>query len=191
MQKPLDKRYRFLIQGILRGLLAFGILIAVLFILRHGLSESERIAWIEPLYERPRLILALFVGSELLFGFIPPELFMLWSMQTAYLGPYAKSIVIFSLISYAAGSINFFIGRSLHRFGWLNQTGKLFKKYQRLFETYGTQLVVVSAVSPIPFSLVSLLAGAGGLEPRKYLINSLYRFPRYFLYAYMLWRIEG
>jgi membrane protein YqaA with SNARE-associated domain len=191
--QSLSKRHRFLIGNILKGFLGFGILILALHLLRFNFTESERFAWMQPFYERPGLVMALFFASELLFGIITPELFMLWVMQTKYLGSsYAWSILILSVFSYGIGAFNYFLGRFLkHRIAWLQGKSRLVRKYQALFDKYGAELVIVAATSPIPFSLISLLGGAGGLGRRKYLINSLYRFPRYFLYAYMLWRIEG
>lgn len=187
------KKHRFLIGNILKGFVAFGILILLLHLFRFNFSDSERYAWIQPLYDRPNLVLALFFASELLFGIIPPELFMLWIMQTGELGTsYFWSIVILSFVSYGIGAFNYFLGRYLKdRTAWLHGKSRFVRKYKALFDKYGSELVIVSAMSPIPFSLISLLSGAGGLGKRKYLLNSLYRLPRYFLYAYMLWRIEG
>ena len=59
-----------------------------------------------------------------------------------------------------------------------------------MFDQYGGYLVIVASVTPIPFSAVALLAGAGGLDKTKYLLNSLFRILRYFVYAYILWQIE-
>lgn len=187
-----SKKNRFLIGNILKGFLAFGIFVLALYLLRANFAESERFAWVQPLYEKPLLIMAIFIGSELLFGVIPPELFMLWSLQTAYLGPYFTSIGILATISYGAGILNFFIGRFLkERIEWLNGKARFVKKYKRLFAEHGGQLVVVAAISPLPFSLIALLGGAGGLKRRKYLLYSLARFIRYFLYAFLLWKLES
>lgn len=185
-------RHRFLINNILKGFLGFGILILALHLIRFNFTESERFAWMQPLYERPNLVMGLFFVSELLFGIIPPELFMLWAMQTQYLGTYTWGVVLMSICSYCIGAFNYFLGRFLRdSTDWLRGKSRFVRKYQALFDKYGSELVIVAATSPIPFSLVSLLAGAGGLGRRKYLLNSLYRFPRYFLYAYMLWQLEG
>lgn len=188
----LSQKHRFLIRSILKGLLGFVILILLLHLVRFNFTESERFAWMQPLYERPRLVMVLFFASELLFGLIPPELFMLWAMQTKFLGTYSWSILLMSICSYGIGAFNFSVGRLLKdRLDWLHSRSGFVRKYQALFSKYGEELVIVAATSPLPFSLISLLSGAGGMGRRKYLLNSLYRFPRYFLYAYMLWRIEG
>jgi membrane protein YqaA with SNARE-associated domain len=118
---PFTARHRFLISNILKGFLGFGILILALHLVRFNFSESERFAWMQPLYERPNLVMILFFASELLFGIIPPELFMLWAMQTQYLGTYAWGVVLMSICSYCIGAFNYFLGRFLRdRIDWLH-----------------------------------------------------------------------
>lgn len=175
----------------LKGFFLLAILVLVLYLLRTGTTEEDRTAWFGPIYSNPVLVLAVFVASEIIFGIIPPEVFMLWSMETGYLGPYFLSIGTLSLISYAAGFLNFTIGKYLKgKVSWLNGENKYLKKYHKMFDQYGGYLVIVASVTPIPFSAVALLAGAGGLDKTKYLLNSLFRILRYFVYAYILWQIE-
>jgi hypothetical protein len=190
--KFLNKKNKFLISNILKGFLAFSIFVFFLFLLRNNYSEADRLAWVGPIYDKPKWIMAFFVGSEILFGIIPPEIFMLWSLQTSYLGPYFLSIGFLSLISYGAGFLNFMLGRFLKsKIEWLNSRSKFISKYRNLFAEKGGQLVIVAAISPLPFSAISLLSGAGGLSKRVYLVNSLFRFARFFVYAYFLLKIES
>jgi membrane protein YqaA with SNARE-associated domain len=186
-----DKKRRFLIGNILKGFVAFVIFLVLLYLFRVNFSEADRFAWAEPLYDRPHLIMGIFVASEILFGIIPPELFMIWAMQTSYLGSYFFSITILSLISYIAGAGNYFLGRFLKdKFQSYYNKSKLLRKYSNLFAEHGGNLVIVAAISPLPFSLIALLSGAGGLSKRKYFLNSLFRFLRYFVYAYLLLNFE-
>jgi len=186
-----NEKTDFLVRNILKGFFFLAILVLLFYLLRKGTTEEDRMLWFGSIYNNPMLVLALFVGSEIMFGIIPPEIFMLWSMETGYLGPYFLSIGTLSLISYAAGFLNFTIGKFLKgKVSWLNGDNKYLKKYQRMFEKYGSYLVIVASVTPIPFSAVALLAGAGGLDKTKYLLNSLFRILRYFVYAYILWQIE-
>lgn len=186
-----NEKTDFLVRNILKGFFFLAILILIFYLLRRGTTEEDRLLWFGSIYNNPYLVLAVFVGSEIIFGIIPPEIFMLWSMETGYLGPYFLSIGTLSLISYAAGFLNFTIGKFLKgKVRWLNGENKYLKKYQKMFEQYGGYLVIVASVTPIPFSAVALLAGAGGLDKTKYLLNSLFRILRYFVYAYILWQIE-
>lgn len=180
----------FLVRNILKGFFFLAILVLLFYIFRKGTTEEDRLLWFGPIYNNPYLVLAVFLGSEIVFGIIPPEVFMLWSMETGYLGPYFLSIGTLSLISYGAGFLNFTIGKYLiGKVSWLRGEGKYLKKYRAMFEQYGSYLVIVAAITPIPFSAVALLAGAGGMDKTIYLLYSLFRILRYFVFAYILWLI--
>jgi membrane protein YqaA with SNARE-associated domain len=186
-----NEKTDFLVRNILKGFFFLAILILVFYLLRSGTSEEDRLVWFGSIYNNPYLVLAVFVGSEIIFGIIPPEIFMLWSMETGFLGPYFLSIGTLSLISYGAGFLNFTLGKMLKENSkWLNSKNKYLIKYREMFNQYGSYLVIVASVTPIPFSAVALLAGAGGLNKTIYLLYSLLRILRYFVYAYILWKIE-
>jgi membrane protein YqaA with SNARE-associated domain len=186
-----NEKTHFLVMNLLKGLFFLALLVLVFYLLRMGTTEEDRMEWFGPIYSNPLLVLTVFIGSEIIFGIIPPEVFMLWSMETGYLGPYFLSIGTLSLISYGAGFLNFTLGKFLkEKVEWLNSKNKYLKKYRQMFDQYGSYLVIVASVTPIPFSAVALLAGAGGLNKTIYLVYSLFRILRYFVYAYILWQIE-
>ncbi|WP_291783749.1 VTT domain-containing protein [Cecembia sp.] len=191
-KKPLiGEKGRFLIRNILRGFLYLGILVALFFLIRNALAEEERMEWFGTIYNNHYLVMLAFVGSEILFGIIPPEVFMLWSLETGWIGPYFPSIGMLSIISYTAGYFNFNIGRIVkNKSGLLKSRNKFVRKYMKLFEQYGAFLIIVASVSPLPFSAIALLSGAGGLERNTYLKYSLLRIVRFFVYAYILWLVQ-
>lgn len=191
--KPLlGEKGKFLLKNLLKGFLYLGILIVLFFLLRKSFSEQERLEWFGTIYNNPYLVMSIFVGSEILFGIIPPEIFMLWSLETGWIGPYFWSIGLLSVISYAAGYLNFNLGLFInHRSKILKSSNKYIQKYLDLFKRYGAFMVIVASISPLPFSLISLLGGAAGLERRKYYSYSLFRILRYFVYAYVLWLIQA
>ncbi|WP_290508534.1 VTT domain-containing protein [Algoriphagus sp.] len=175
----------------LKGFLYLGVLVVLFFLIRKSFTEQERLEWFGTIYNNPLLVMSIFVGSEVLFGIIPPEIFMLWSLETGWMGPYFLSIGLFSFISYAAGYFNFNLGLLInHKSKILKSSNKYIQKYLDLFKRYGAFMVIVASISPLPFSLISLLGGAAGLDKRKYILNSLFRILRYFVYAYVLWLIQ-
>lgn len=185
------ERLRFLAKNLLKGFLYLGILVILFFLLRQYFSEQERLEWFGAIYNNPYLVMTVFVGSEILFGIIPPEVFMLWSLETGWIGPYFWSIGLLSVISYAAGLFNFNLGLIInHRINALKSKNRFIQKYMKLFSQYGAFMVVVASITPIPFSLIALLGGAAGLEKRKYILYSLLRILRFFAYAYVLWLIQ-
>lgn len=190
-RKEIKERRQFLLNNLLKGLFYLVLLVGVFLLLRQFSTEDQRYAWFGPIYDNAILVISLFVLSEILFGIIPPEVFMLWSLETGMIGPYFFSIGILSLISYGAGFLNFNVGRWVRDKNWINRSRfPRLKKYMRLFEKFGGYLVVVASLTPLPFSAISLLSGMGGLLPRKYLLLSLFRILRYFLYALILSGID-
>lgn len=122
------EKLRFLAKNLLKGFLYLGILVVLFFLLRQYFSEQERQEWFGVIYNNPYLVMTVFIGSEVLFGIIPPEVFMLWSLETGWIGPYFWSVGLLSIISYAAGYFNFNLGLLLnHRTMHLYPKTGLFK----------------------------------------------------------------
>lgn len=189
MESSPNEKRNFLIRNLLRGFLFLFVLLAVFWLFEKIFSEAERETWFGSIYDNPPLVIILFIGSEILFGIIPPEVFMLWSLQTGHLGDYLFSLGILSLISYAAGFFNFTIGHWLKNKEIMVRVNQSWMhKYMLLFKKYGSYLVVVASITPLPFSAIALLSGAGNLSPSKYLLFSLFRIPRFFLYGLVIWQ---
>ncbi|MGY6521769.1 MAG: VTT domain-containing protein [Mongoliitalea sp.] len=174
-----------------KGFFFLGILVGVFFMIRHLIGPEAREEWFGVIYNNPPLVMTVFVISEHLFGIVPPEIFMLWALETGALGPYAIAILILSIISYGAGWINFNLGRRISKYYDLrNANNRLIRKNLALIKEYGAYLVIVASISPIPFSAIALLAGSSGISHKKYLLNSLFRILRFFVYAYILFKIQ-
>ncbi|WP_158860913.1 YqaA family protein [Lunatibacter salilacus] len=185
---PTEKRI-FLIRQLLRGLLFLALLIGLFLVFNKIFPEELRERWFGSIYDNTQLVIAVFVGSEILFGIIPPEVFMLWAFRTGHLGSYYLSIALLSIISYSAGAFNFFLGRRIKDTLLFTKIRRLWlRKSLLLFEKYGEYLVIVASVTPIPFSAIALLSGAGNLDPKKYLKYSLWRIVRFFVYAFILYQ---
>lgn len=189
MEVSASEKRNFLIQQLLRGLLFLAVLIGLFLIFNRLFPAELREQWFGSIYDNTQLVITVFVGSEILFGIIPPEVFMLWAFRTGHLGSYYLSIGVLSIISYSAGAFNYFLGRMIKDTLLFIKIRRLWlRKSMLLFEKYGEYLVIVASVTPIPFSAIALLSGAGNLDPRKYLKYSLWRIVRFFVYAFVLYR---
>jgi len=186
-----NDKNKFLISNLLKGFFYLAILLGLFLLLRQFSSEEQRYAWFGSIYDDAVLVMGIFVLSEILFGIIPPEIFMLWSLETSLIGSYLPSIGVLSVISYGAGFFNFNLGKWIKDKKWISGVRfPRFHKYLRLFEKYGGHLVVVASISPLPFSAISLLSGMGGLPTKRYLLLSLFRIVRYFVYGIVLIGID-
>jgi hypothetical protein len=180
-------RFFFFFKNFIRGLIFF--VIAILFyklIFRYlDLSTVENVFLFNL---SSSFVFILFFFSELIFGLIPPELFMIWLISTKSLDLYPYFITILACLSYFAGFIAFMFGKYLHK-TWLYETMKkyIIGKYERKINLYGWLVIVVAALTPIPFSATCAVVGAVGFKKNKFLYFALTRFIRYAIYAYLIW----
>jgi len=132
-------------------------------------------------------VLAVFFTSETLLGLIPPEIFIAWSKKTA--DPLV-TLAILATLSYTGGLITFFIGKASLRI-------KSFKNYletklmSQLKNTskWGGFLIVVGALLPIPFSITCLTAGMIKYPFKGVVLFGLFRFLRFAVYAWAIFKM--
>ena len=180
-------RLFFFLKNFIKGLIFFAI--AILFyklIFRYfDLSASENIFSFDL---SSSFVFILFFFSELIFGLIPPELFMIWIINAKSLDLYPYFIAALACLSYFAGFIAFMFGKYLHR-TWLYEIMKkyIIGKYEKKINLYGWLVIVVAALTPLPFSATCAVVGAVGFNKNKFLYFASARFIRYTLYAYLIW----
>lgn len=119
--------------------------------------------------------------SECFSGIVPVDFAILWAL--GYKDPYAM-VLLLSCVSYLGGIVSWNIGRQLFRFNRIkNWVTVRFRKQFNLFRKYGGLLIVVSALTPLPFSPTSVVSGIARFPFRHYWKVALFRFLRFFLYA--------
>lgn len=181
---------RFFLSNFLRGLFILAIFV-VIFILFKKYIHVDYLEWLKPVYDNPILVFLIYTVSEIVFGIIPPEIFFIWSTRTADPDLYIFYISLLAVISYLAGLIGFYIGVKLNEtiiYRWIKR--KYLIKYQKYLNTYGPFVIIVAALTPIPFSGISMLIGSVGYPFRKYWIFALTRFLRYGAYSVIFWEIN-
>lgn len=179
----------FLLRNLGKGLLWLAILIVAFIFIRQNinLSFQERL---EPFFENTFLILSIYSLSEILFGIIPPELFMLWALRTDHILDYSLYNLLFAAISYLAGFIGYLFGAYLQTTIYFRYARKRFLgKYHSLLQKYGVFLILVAALTPLPFSAISMLVGSLHYPMRRYLLWALSRFLRFAVYAFIIWEV--
>lgn len=132
------------------------------------------------------LVMVLFL-SECCIGLLPPDIFILWARSLE--NPYFM-VLILATASYAGGVISWYVGTRLHRLKTVKQWVHIrFAEQVKLFKKYGGLVIFVSALTPLPFSPVSVIAGMVQYPRRLYLLVALSRFLRFFLYAYVFYKL--
>ena len=180
-------RLFFFFKNFIRGLLFFAIALGfykVSFSYLDLSSLKNQISFDFPSF----FVFTLFFMSEVILGIIPPELFMIWAISSKPLGSYLFYVVTFSFLSYIAGFTAFLFGKYLHN-TWLYEFMKknIIGKYERNISAFGWLVIVVAAITPLPFSATCAVVGAVGFDRKKYLFYSSARFLRYAIYGFFIW----
>ncbi len=180
-------RLFFFFKNFIRGLLFFAIALGfykVSFSYLDLSSLKNQISFDFPSF----FVFTLFFMSEVILGIIPPELFMIWAISSKPLGSYLFYVVTFSFLSYIAGFTAFLFGKYLHN-TWLYEFMKknIIGKYERKISAFGWLVIVVAAITPLPFSATCAVVGAVGFDRKKYLFYSSARFLRYAIYGFFIW----
>ncbi|MCB0356410.1 MAG: VTT domain-containing protein [Bdellovibrionales bacterium] len=105
-------------------------------------------------------------------------------MHTNWL-PYVFTLSLFSVL---AGKMGYLIGYSLQRFSFIHpKIVDYYSKKRSLVEKYGHWVVVLGALTPLPFSLSCWAAGMVRLKWRNFFLASLFRIPRIFVAYFMIY----
>lgn len=187
MLKRNKVRLYFFIKNFIRGILFFAVAIVFYKVTFSYLDLSglkEQIPFDLP----SAFVFILFFMSEVILGVIPPELFMIWAISSKPLSSYFIYVISFSVISYIAGFVAFLFGKYLHK-TWLYEFMRknIIGKYERKINSYGWLVIVVAAITPLPFSATCAVIGAIGFKRNKYLFYSMARFIRYAIYGFFIW----
>ncbi len=180
---------RFLINNGLKGILWLVILLVAFYFFDKYFIQNNPEVWLTRFYAKPKIIYSIYLGSEFFFGIIPPELFMLWSLKKGESLIYIYDLIFFGVASYLLGFLNFLIGKKLFKrvfFRYLRI--KYFKKTWLLFSRFGGFLIVLAALTPVPWSAVSLLVGSANYDLKKFLKLGSFRLLRYAVYGFIVYQ---
>ena len=132
-------------------------------------------------------VLIVFFVSESILGLIPPEIFIAWSKKTPSPILYLS---LLGLLSYLGGVVSYFIGIMIAKIPSIHETMEhKLKKQIKNAKKWGGFLIIVGALLPIPFSLVSITSGIIKYPFKSYLLFGLLRFLRFYLYALAIFNI--
>lgn len=179
---------KFLIKNGFKGFVWFAVLI-VFYLLIEEILILKNPEWIERFSAQPVLIYSIYFASEFFIGIFPPELFMIWAFHKGGTLFYVLNVAFLAAVSYFTGYLMFVIGRLLHK-------RKVFRIFKRKFFTeqiaqlkkYGLFLIIVAAMTPVPWSAVCLLVGSAGYPTGNFLKYALFRILRFAVYGFIVFK---
>jgi membrane protein DedA with SNARE-associated domain len=183
-------RGRFFLTNFIRGLLVLSTFVVIFILFKKYITID--FSWLKPVYDNTFLVLLIYTVSEIVFGIIPPEVFFIWSTRSGSVSQYVYYISLLALISYSAGMLGFWIGVKLNQtiiYRWIKRRYLL--KYQKYLNKYGFFLIIVAALTPLPFSAISMLMGSVSYPFKKFALYALTRFLRYAGYSIIFWEINS
>ena len=176
--------YTFLRSNLLK--LGASILIILgLFYLIDGyiINIDDAMAWVTEILS-PAGLISVFFLSEVSFGFITPELLIVWADET--LKP-NWMLALLATLSYTAGIASYFIGRfwstrKIVRERILERNATTMDQLRR----FGGLLIILAALTPLPYPIVCQLSGMNKYPFKYFVWITLVRFLRFGLYGALL-----
>lgn len=179
--------YQFLGKNLKKAILPILLFIGVIVFLEHYVLDFREIfEQATSAYSRTSIFI-LFFASESFLGLIPPELFIAW-VKT--LPAPALNLSLLALLSYLGGVVSYFIGKTVLTIPAVKRiVDNKMKAHIVNIRKWGGFLIVVGALLPLPFSMVSMASGIINFSFKKYLLYGLFRFVRFFLFALAIFNI--
>lgn len=180
-------RYRFIGKNLLRLILILASFTLVVWLITSYVIDVDQME--DMIFSKlPNwLIVFTLFASECFTGILPPDMFILWAKSFAH--PYLM-VLLLAAVSYTGGIVSWYIGTKLHKLKrvklWVDEK---FAEQVKVFKRYGGLVIFISALTPLPFSPVSVVAGMVGYPFRLYWIVALSRYLRFFLYAYVFYQV--
>ncbi len=176
----LSGHYRFIGKNLLNLLLVIAIFTGIIWLINYLVDLKSMMNYVSSRYPTWIVVMTLFI-SESFTGILPLDFYIVWS--TTLENPYLM-LFILAASSYTGGIISWIIGTQLHKLprvqNWIHVK---FAERFLTFKKYGGLLIFISAMAPLPFSPISVVAGAVHYPFIRYLLIALSRFLRFFLYA--------
>ena len=175
--------YKFMGQIVIKLLVIIAIIVGIVLLLNHFFNLSQIIEDYIFSHDTPG-VLTLFLISETVLGWIPPDLFIMWSDK--FNAPLLW-LTILGTISYVGGMNAYFIGKIALKFPrfrrWLENRNAVF--FERI-RKWGGIIIILAALFPLPFATTTLAAGMVKYPLKQTLIFGLSRYIRFYLYGVMI-----
>ena len=179
--------YMFIWESLKKAIIPIVIVIVGLFVFnKYVYNINDGLQHITETFSRLGILITFFI-SETILGLIPPEIFIAWSKKTA--NP-VINLSILATLSYIGGIISYFIGKVILKIPSVKEYLEV-KMAKNLKNTgkWGGFLIIVGALLPIPFSITCMAAGMIKYPLRGVLLFGLFRFARFAIYAWAIFKV--
>jgi membrane protein YqaA with SNARE-associated domain len=179
----------FLFRNLFKGLLWFAVIITAFILMEEYIQENFK-SHIDDIRANPAILYGVYTLSEIIFGILPPELFMMiWILDNIEVTGFIINLSILTVISYGAGVLGYYIGKNFSKTNFYQTRirEKYLKQYEKNLKKFGGYLVFVGAVTPVPFSATCMLAGSVSMNFKNFLLICITRVLRFAVYGWLVW----
>ncbi|WMJ75018.1 VTT domain-containing protein [Cytophagaceae bacterium ABcell3] len=176
---------KFLLTNLVKGLLGFALIIAAVIFFRKYSPEGVE-TYLEPFTSRPLLMFLIFFTSETIIGIIPPEFFIVWSLDDNIL-KFISYVLLLSVLSFSGAVLNYGAGRVINKNLYFQKFARgTMEKYAPYYYKWGGWVIVMASFTPIPYATISLVSGALNYPVKSFFIYALSRFLRFGIYSWII-----
>lgn len=176
--------YRFVGVNSLKLLAVMVLLGVAAYLLNKYVIEIDKISmYLTENFSTPAVFTFFFL-SESTLGIFAPELVLVWISTFSY--PWLWALFI-ALISYLGGLTAYYLGTKLHQLPIVHSWVDIkFEAQFKQIRKFGGILVVLGTLTPLPYSPICIVSGVVGFPYQKFLLLTLTRFIRVFIYAIII-----
>ncbi|MFD2566494.1 YqaA family protein [Pseudotenacibaculum haliotis] len=179
--------YSFVGRSLKKAALPIILIIVALFLVnKYVFTIDDGLELLTESFSRTGVLITFFI-SETLLGLIPPEIFIGWSKKT---DDPILNLSILATLSYTGGIISFFIGKAALRIASVkNYLEVKMAKHLKNTSKWGGFLIIIGALLPVPFSITCMAAGMIKYPFKGVVLYGLFRFARFALYAWAIFKV--
>ncbi len=162
------------------------VVIGLFLINRYVYNINEGLESITETFSRPG-IFTFFFTSETFLGLIPPEIFIAWTKKTP---EPILNLSILATLSYVGGLLSYFIGKLVLQIEAVKNYLEIkMAKHLKNSKKWGGFLILVGALLPVPFSISCMAAGMIKYPFKNVVLFGLFRFARFAVYAWAIFKV--
>jgi membrane protein YqaA with SNARE-associated domain len=173
---------------LIRGIIFLFILVALVSALALSFEPQIRefADWLTNNFGFWGLSASVFV-ADLIISPIPPDAALFFIGQSSMHEQWIVWVPLLGLVSTVAGLCGWFVGRRLQRVRFFKRLIASFRREHRTsIKRFGFWMVVIGALTPLPFSLTCWVAGIFKLPLQTFMLAALARVPRFVVYYWAI-----
>jgi len=183
-------KYKYLLSNLLKGLLWLSLIVIFFFLFKTYFNDYYQ-DMMNQISHKPFLVISIFVISEVLFGIIPPELFMIWALHQGAPQNYFVYVFMLAMLSYVAGILGYIFGFRFSKTDLYQRLkDRIGNRLEKNVKRFGGFMIFIAAVTPIPYSAICMVTGAARFNFITFLMIGISRFTRFLIYGYIIWQVD-